>query len=106
MGTAHKPKSTGARRARSVKPSRKSRRKPMCPPIPDLHSILGRFYSALALVAVAHTAIHASDELGEEECVLRQGIAGLNAVYDEFDLADCKLFRLRKSVGTAAGDET
>jgi hypothetical protein len=36
---------------------------------------------------VSQIAIGASDQLAREDCVLRQGIAALDAVYEELDLA-------------------
>lgn len=70
------------RRAREGTPTR-----------PDLHTVLGHFNDALALVTVSQIAIDVSDEVALEECALRQGIAALNAVYDELDKADQQLRR-------------
>jgi hypothetical protein len=36
---------------------------------------------------VSRIAIEASEKLAQEECALRQGIAGLDTVYNELDLA-------------------
>jgi hypothetical protein len=47
-------------RARSVKPARHSRRKPVRK-LPDLHPIMGRFARAIAFVSVAHRSLDAHD---------------------------------------------
>ena len=38
-------------------------------------------------MTVARIAIETSEKLAQEECALRQGIAELDAVYNELDLA-------------------
>ena len=43
--------------------------------------------STTALETGARIAIEASEKLAQEECALRQGIAELDAVYNELDLA-------------------
>jgi hypothetical protein len=61
--------------------------------LPDLHPILGRFSDALSMVVVAYRAL---DERGsdiEAATVLAQGIAALNAVYTEIDMASIQLYR-------------
>jgi hypothetical protein len=75
---------TAPSKARIRKPAR---RKLAHKPLPDLHGILDRFCCALSVVTVSQMAIQASDQLAREECVLRQGIAALDAVYEELDLA-------------------
>jgi len=87
MGPSRSRNSTRAGNARSVKSSPRPRRKPARIPLPDLHSILDRFGYALAVVTVSRIAIEASEKLAQEECALRQGIAGLDAVYNDHDLA-------------------
>ncbi len=63
--------------------------------LPDLRPILGRFDAALAIAAVAHIAIQASEQLVQEELALRQGLAALNAVHTELDRADLQLDHFR-----------
>jgi hypothetical protein len=81
MATANR---TAPSKARIRKPAR---RKPAHQPLPDLHGILDRFCCALSVVTVSQIAIGPSDQLAREDCVLRQGIAALDAVYEELDLA-------------------
>lgn len=75
-----------AGRTRSRAPSGK-RRKDVSAALADLHAVLDRFHSALAIVSVARVAIEASDQLASEEYVLRQGITSLDDVYNELDKA-------------------
>jgi hypothetical protein len=83
MAVANRTAPSKARIRKPVRP----RRKPAHQPLPDLHGILDRFCCALSVVTVSQMAIQASDQLAREECVLRQGIAALDAVYEELDLA-------------------
>ena len=64
-----------------------ARRKPAHQPLPDLHGIIDRFCCALSVVTVSQIAIGASDQMAREDCVLLQGIAALDAVYEELDVA-------------------
>ena len=82
MGSARHPNLTRARRVHSAKRAAQPRRKPARRQFPQFHDILDRFGRALAIVAVARIAIEASEKLAQEECALRQGIAGLDAVYN------------------------
>ena len=75
---------TAPSKARIRKPAR---RKPAHQPLSDLHGILDRFCCALSVVTVSQIAIGASDQMAREDCVLRQGIAALDAVYEELDVA-------------------
>ena len=75
---------TAPSKARIRKPAR---RKPAHQPLPDLHGILDRFCCALSVVTVSQIAIGANDQMAREDCVLRQGIAALDAVYEELDVA-------------------
>jgi hypothetical protein len=86
MGSARRPNLTRARKVHTAKPAQ-PRRKPAPTPGPDLNGILDRFDHALAIVTVSRIAIEASEKLAQEACALRQGIAGLDAVYNELDLA-------------------
>jgi hypothetical protein len=74
---------------------RRPRGKPARPPLPDLHAILTRFGHGLALVNVARRSLEAQElrGAGQEETVLRTGLAALDAVYNEIDAADCQLRR-------------
>jgi hypothetical protein len=55
--------------------------------VSHFNDILDRFDQALAIVTVSRIAIATSEKLAQEACALRQGIAGLDAVYNELDLA-------------------
>jgi hypothetical protein len=83
MAVANRTVPSKARIRKPVRP----RRKPAHQPLPDLHGILDRFCCALSVVTVTQMAIQASDQLAREECVLRQGISALDAVYEELDVA-------------------
>jgi len=61
--------------------------------------LMGHFNDALALVSVSQIAIAANDQAGLEECVLRKGVAALNAVYDELDEADRQLSQAVRVIG-------
>ncbi|MHB1827228.1 MAG: hypothetical protein ACYCV6_05955 [Steroidobacteraceae bacterium] len=61
------------------------RRKPTTEP--DLDGSLGKFSHATALIRVSHRSLNASEFAGDEEFVLRTGLAALDEVYTEFDLA-------------------
>jgi hypothetical protein len=74
---------------------RRPRRKPVRPPLPNLHAILTRFRHGLALISVAHRSLESQElpSAGQEETVLRTSLAALDVVYDEIDAADCQLRR-------------
>jgi len=85
------PPTAGGRRRRSRARSTHRRKSPRSTSADDLHAILGRFADALAWVAVVQVAIEASDQLPREDSVLKCGVAALDAVYDELDLAIVRL---------------
>jgi len=87
MGSAGRPNLTRAGKACAAKPATKRRHKPVHNPLSPFQDILDRFGRALAIVTVARIAIEASEQLALEECALRQGIAQLDALYNELDLA-------------------
>jgi hypothetical protein len=60
--------------------------------LPDLHPILGRFSDALSMVVVAYRALDERASDVEVATVLAQGIAALNAVYTEIDMASIQLY--------------
>lgn len=60
--------------------------------LPDLHAILGRFSDALSMVVVAYRALDERASDVEAATVLAQGIAALNAVYTEVDMASIQLY--------------
>lgn len=72
--------------------SRKSRRR-RTKGLPDLLAILGRLSEALSVIVVAYRAIDERASDPEAAIVLAQGIAALNAVYNEIDIAEGQLYR-------------
>lgn len=60
--------------------------------LPDLLAILGRL-NALSVIVVAYRAIDDRALDPEAAIVLAQGIAALNAIYNEIDIAEGQLFR-------------
>lgn len=54
---------------------------------PDLDGLLGRFADAITLIRVSHRSLDALEVAFEEEFVLQRGLAALDAVYNELDLA-------------------
>jgi hypothetical protein len=52
-----------------------------------LDGLLGRFADAITLIRVSHRSLDALEVAFEEEFVLRRGLAALDGVYNELDLA-------------------
>jgi hypothetical protein len=63
------------------------RRRRTSPVEPDLDALLGKFSHAIALIRVSHRSLNASEFFGDEDFVLRTGLAALDEVYTELDLA-------------------
>jgi hypothetical protein len=61
--------------------------------LPDLHAILGQFSDALSMVVVAYRALDERALDIEAATVLAHGIAALNVVYTEIDMASIQLYR-------------
>lgn len=87
MGTATRRDSTRTSRPSSSRMSSAVRRRSMRIAEPDLDGLLGRFADAITLIRVSHRSLDALEVAFEEELVLRRGLAALDAVYDELDLA-------------------
>lgn len=87
MGTATPRDSTRTSRSRSSRMSSAARRRSMRIAEPDLDGLLGRFADAITLIRVSHRSLDALEVAFEEEFVLRRGLAALDAVYNELDLA-------------------
>ena len=87
MGTATPRDSTRTSRARSSRMSSAVRRRSMRIAEPDLDGLLGRFADAITLIRVSHRSLDALEVAFEEEFVLRKGLAALDTVYNELDLA-------------------
>ena len=61
--------------------------------LPDFLAILGRLSDALSVIVVAHRAIDERESDPDAAVVLAQGIAALNAIYTEIDMAESQLSR-------------
>ena len=88
MGTATRRDSTRTLRSRSSRMlSSAVRRRSIRIAEPDLDGLLGRFADAITLIRVSHRSLEALEVALEEEFVLRRGLAALDTVYNELDLA-------------------
>ena len=87
MGTATRRNSTRTSRSRSSRMSSAVRRRSMRVAEPDFDGLLGKFADAITLIRVSHRSLDALEVAFEEEFVLRKGLAALDAVYNELDLA-------------------
>ena len=87
MGTATPRDSTRTSRSCSSRMSSTVRRRSVRIAEPDFDGLLGRFADAITLVRVSHRSLDALEVAFEEEFVLRRGLAALDAVYSELDLA-------------------
>ena len=87
MGTGIRRDSTRTSRSRTFRMSSAvpRRRKPTVEPALD--ALLGRLSDAISMIRVSHRSLNASDLFGDEEFVLRTGLAALDALYSELDLA-------------------
>jgi hypothetical protein len=103
MGSAHKPKSTRARAARSVKSAPKPRRKPApkssATQRPDLGAIHHTLCEGIALVEVAHKINGSCDQCANTGIVLQLAIQKLVQGYDDFDKAETEIERLLERHG-------
>lgn len=92
MGTsARRADSTRGNRSRPVKVSSAVRRRPVGHETPDLHDIMGHLADAIAFIRVSHRSLDHLDVAFEERSLLRMGLAALDAVYTEIDLASIAL---------------
>lgn len=87
MGTATRRDSTRTSRSRSSRMSSTVRRPSKRIAEPDFDGLLGRFADAITLIRVSYRSLGALEVAFEEEFVLRRGLAALDAVYNELDLA-------------------
>ena len=87
MGTATRRDFTRTSRSRTSRMSSAVGRRKMPTAEPDLDALLGKFSHAIALIRVSHRSLNASEFAGDEEFVLRTGLAALDALYNELDLA-------------------
>src|SRR5512146_325163 len=87
MGTATRRDSTRTSGARSSRMSSAVSRRSTRIAEPDFDGLLGRFADAITLIRVSHRSLDALEVAFDEEFVLRRGLAALDAVYNELDLA-------------------
>ena len=87
MGTVTRRDSTRTSRSRTFRMSATVRRRKMPTPEPDLDALLGKFAHAISMIRVSHRSLNTSEHFGDEEFVLRTGLAALDALYTELDLA-------------------
>ena len=92
MGTsARRRDSTRRMRSRPARVSPVVRRRRAAPKMPDLSQIMGHLADAIAFVRVSHRSLDHLDVAFEEQSLLRMGLAALDAVYTEIDLASIAL---------------
>ncbi|MGH8291810.1 MAG: hypothetical protein ACREV7_23045 [Steroidobacteraceae bacterium] len=65
-------------------------------------AILGRLNDALSVIVVAYRAIDDRASDPEAAIVLAQGIAALNGIYKEIDIAEGQLYRGRLASGRSS----
>ena len=88
MGTsARRANSTRRMRSRRVRVSSVVRRRRAAPKMPDLAQIMVHLDRAIAFVRVSQRSLHDLDLAYDEESLLRMGLAALDAVYTEIDMA-------------------
>ena len=92
MGTsARRANSTRGNRSRLAKVSSAVRRRPVGRETPDLHGIMAHLADAIAFIRVSHRSLDHLDLAFEEQSLLRKGLAALDEVYTEIDLASIAL---------------
>jgi hypothetical protein len=78
--------------SRAGNSTRRARRRLL---LPDIHAILERFGGAQALIAVALRSLEADDRMKSclKAIAIAVGLAALDAVYNQLDVADRQLQR-------------
>ena len=87
MGTGTRRDSTRTSRSRISRMSSTVGRRRNPTAEPDLDGLLGRLAHAISMIRVSHRLLDVSEHFGDEEFVLRTGLAALDEVYTELDLA-------------------
>lgn len=88
MGTSiHRADSTRRSRPRPTKVSSVVPRRPAGPKTPDLHDIMAHLADTIAYIRVSQRSLNHLDVAYDEVCFLRKGLAALDAVYTEIDMA-------------------
>lgn len=93
MGAVTRQHSTLKQRLRTSRASKAVHRRKTRADDPDFDGLLGRFSHAIALIRVSHRSLDANETAGDEEFVLRTGLAALDAIYNELDLAIVAIHR-------------
>ena len=97
MGTsARRADSTRRMRPRPVRVSSVVRRRRAAPEAPDFSQIMGHLADAIAFIRVSHRSLDHLEVAFEEVSLLQLGLAALDAVYTEIDLASIALSRHRR----------
>jgi hypothetical protein len=89
--SARRADSTRRNRSRPAKVSSAVRRRPIKHETPDLHDIMAHLADAIAFIRVSYRSLDHLDVAFEEQSLLRMGLAALDAVYTEIDLASIAL---------------
>ena len=88
MGTsARRANSTRRMRPRPVRVSSVVRRRRAARKMPDFSQIMGHLADAIAFIRVSHRSLDHLEVAFEEQSLLRMGLAALDAVYTEIDMA-------------------
>jgi hypothetical protein len=94
MGTsARRANSTRRMRSRPVRVSSVVRRRRAAPKVPDFSQIMAHLADAIAFIRVSYRSLDHLEVAFEEQSLLRMGLAALDAVYTEIDLASIALSR-------------
>lgn len=92
MGTSARHRdSTRKMRSRPVRVSSVVRRRRAAPKMPDFSQITAHLADAIAFIRVSHRSLDHLEVAFEEQSLLRMGLAALDAVYTEIDLASIAL---------------
>jgi hypothetical protein len=92
MGTSARHRdSTRRMRRRPVRVSSVVRRRRAAPEVPDFSQIMGHMADAIAFIRVSHRSRDHLEVAFEEVSLLRIGLAALDAVYTEIDMASIAL---------------
>lgn len=88
MGTSARHRDSTRRiHPRRVRVSSVVRRRRSVPKMPDFSQIMGHLADAIAFIRVSHRSLDHLEVAFEEQSLLRMGLAALDAVYTEIDLA-------------------
>jgi hypothetical protein len=92
MGTSTRHRdSTRRMRHRPVRVSSVVQRRRAAPKAPDFAQIMAHLADAIAFIRVSYRSLDHLDVAFEEQSLLRMGLAALDAVYTEIDLASIAL---------------